>query len=787
MVKPKTQNKQADKYYLFGINNNLPKKLVKVSQEDLLNYAKFIQNPENVKITLNQYIKDSKFPQQELIIITDLSHQLIGNLEATELIDLKEVIFTGCILFETKFHGCNLKGASFRDTKLDNVLFKESNLDFVDFRGTNLTSCVFDHGYKYPPWNQIEGIKFSTTPSCFRIYADIKNEIAKKNEEQRLLYNKNLELEEIAQKTDIFTKLACKLNISNKESNYYKISKELKQMQQGIFSCKNIIHKTFQNIFTPEYYEFDPVYKRGLKTEYINETKKYLTLSKEDFLNYCQEFKKNNKLSLNDFARQKYLSSLKNTATLNTNLRITADLSSKVNTFGNNEWNRLDLSNMDLSNMDLSEVNFSGSNLSSCNFANTKINGANFESSVLSKVVFTDCLAYEANLFYADLSECIINHSNFSQTIMSKVNMDKVVINSSNFNYSFLENCNFTNATINNSSFNNTDLHSANFSNLILNSSTMKHTILNNVKLDNAKITACDFTDSLMNNLQAKNSHWQKTKIDKIEAIQSNFTGATLSYNTTICQSNLAGSILDNIKAVNINFSKSILDYTKIAYSKLDQSCFNNASMKFIELNNCSLKKTNCKAINGTGAYLFNVILTKSNCSKSIFYGAKIINSNLRDSIFCKSNWQNLHIANSFLEHLGNNLVLINDNTEIINSITNKIAGKFSYRDHNDIIQSLSMTEQQQQQQKLSRSRKLKKWAIFSSFTLLMPKRYRISRKEIKRLCKTYKDNMSKFTKHVKELKTNKTTTKIYNNFQLENLIISHNIPNINEDSDFKA
>ncbi|NRB10579.1 MAG: pentapeptide repeat-containing protein [Rickettsiaceae bacterium] len=775
MVKPKAKNKRADRYYLFGINDDVPQRLVKVSYEDLLSYTKFIRNPENANTTLNQYIKNSVFPHQDLIIIADLSYQLIGRPKSTELVDLKGAIFTGCVLFETKFHGCNLEGASFRDTNLDNVLFKESNLNFVDFRGANLTSCIFDHSYKYPPWNQMEGIKFSATPSCFRIYADIKNEIAKKNEEQRLIYNKHLELEEIDKNTDIFTKLACKLNISDQESKYYKVSSELKQMHQGMFSRKNIIHKTFQNIFIPEHHEFDPIYKKGLKTEYINNNKKYISLSKEDFLIYCEEFSKNNKLSLNNFAKQKYLSSLTTTTKLNKDLQIIADFSSKVNMFGNNEWNRLDLSDLDLSNMDLSEVNFSGSNLSNCNFTNTKVNGTSFESSVLTNAVFKNSSASETNFFYADLSECSIDNSNFSQTIMSKAIINKVTINSSNFNYSFLEHCKLTNAVINNSFFNNVDLNSADLSNSIINFSTIKHSILNNVKLGNAKIIACDFTDSLLNNLQAKNSHWEKTKMDKVEATESNFTGATLSHNTTITHSNLTNSILDGVKATNIDFSKSILDHVKMAYSKLDKSCFNDVSMKFIELNNCSFKEAICKSIICTGAYLFNVILIKSNCSKSIFYGTKIINSNLKDSIFSKSDWQNIHIANSLLEHINNNLILINDNTDITNSVISNMVGQFRYCDQNDIMQALSIKQQQQNQQKLLRSKKLKKWGIFSSFTFLMPKHYRIPRKEIKHLCKTHRDNMIKFANHTKELKANKATTKTYNSFQLENLISSHN------------
>jgi uncharacterized protein YjbI with pentapeptide repeats len=119
--------------------------------------------------------RNSTNNNSKIIIVADFSNLIIGNIKSRELLDLKGANFIGSIFHNTSFIGCDLRNARFCGVHLEKVLFKESSISFIDFSRADLSSCSFDNSYCTAPWSGTEGAKFSSTVSCIRIYADIKN------------------------------------------------------------------------------------------------------------------------------------------------------------------------------------------------------------------------------------------------------------------------------------------------------------------------------------------------------------------------------------------------------------------------------------------------------------------------------------------------------------------------------------------------------------------------------------------------------------------------------------
>ena len=174
----------------------------KVKQSDIASYILWLSNRKKGEHSFNHFLtKRDSTKNAKTIIVADFSNLTIGSAKAREYLDFRSASFIGSIFHNTSFIGCDLRNAKFCGVHLEKVFFKESSLSFVDFSRADLSSCRFDKSYCSAPWNVIEGVKFSSTVSCIRVYADIKNEIAKKNEQQRLLDNKHMQLEEVKKRT----------------------------------------------------------------------------------------------------------------------------------------------------------------------------------------------------------------------------------------------------------------------------------------------------------------------------------------------------------------------------------------------------------------------------------------------------------------------------------------------------------------------------------------------------------------------------------------------------------
>ncbi len=641
-----------------------------VTIEDLKEYIESQNQNYKADLTLNAFITHLR-GDKKCYLITDLSNLNVGKSKAKQPFNLKNANFIGSIFNNTKFINCNLEGAKFCGMHLEDVTFKDSNLSSADFRGADLSSCEFSENYRDSVWSSQVGLRFSSTSSCIRIFADIKNNLAKKNEQQRLFHNKKLELYEVRNRTPLISRVALFLNITDGYHEYRRVQSEYRKMQRGIFHNDHMIHTSFQNIFHPESFTFEPVMLEG-EDFYSNNNKKLVALNRRDIIEFLKMGKKSKKLSLNAFAKEIYIKSLPKDASIDKDIKIIADISSRVNVYGNNEWNRINLSGLDFSGMDISEANFAGTNLSKCIFKNTNISYSNFESAFMDSSIFDKTIANNSRFYNADLSNSNFKNSNFTKarfdwsTINSanleNVNLDYVRAVNSNWRKTRLSKCN-----INNADFCHSDFRLSNYTKILA-----KHSLFNKSNFNKSHFVDCCFSSSLFNLVKSLHTIWDNTKAESIEARYANFTGCKISEKCHFENSDFSHSILDGIKAPRANFANARMDYVKIGYGKFAEGCFDNVSMRFADLDSCVFSESKCKKLDFTGGNMFNVRMIKSDMSGSVWNGSEV-----RDSNFSGANWKNTNIKDTILEGVNNHRIQINDNTEIIDCQFKDLTGQF--------------------------------------------------------------------------------------------------------------
>lgn len=723
-----------------------------VTNEDLKKYIDFQSNHYKPDLTLNSFISKLRKCKEHWIIIADLSNLNIGKSRSKQLFDLRNANFIGSILNNTKFINCDLEGAKFCGIHLENVLFQDSNLSYVDFRDADLSSCEFSDSYRDSAWSSQVGLKFSSTPSCIRIFADIKNNLAKKNEQQRLLHNKKLEFYEIRSNTPLTSRIALFFHLTDACHEYRRVRSEYIKMQKGIFYTEHMIHTSFQNIFHPESFVFEPVM---LKDEdfYSYYNKKLVPLNRRDIIEFLNKHKKSKNLSLNDFAKEIYIKSLPNDVSVDKDIKIIADVSSRVNVYGNNEWNRINLSGLDFSDIDISEANFAGTNLSKCIFKNTNISYSNFESAFLDSAIFDKTIAYSSRFYNANLS-----NSSFKNCDFKKARFDWAVLNSSTFenvNFDFIKavssswrKVSLNKCSINNANFCDVDFRLSNYSKVVA-----RHTIFNKSNFNKSHFADCCFGNSLFNLIKSLHTIWDNTKAESIEARHSNFTGCKISEKCHFENSDFSYSILDGIKAPRANFTNSIMDYIKICYGKFAEGEFDNVSMRFSELDSCVFSESKCKKLDLTGGKMFNVRMIKSDLHDSIWNGSEIRDSDFSNANFSSANWKNTNIKDTILEGINNHRVRINDNTEIIDCQFKDLSGQFYHYDEDNFMDIMFIEQLKLNMQNIQNSERLIKWGVFGFVLKMLNSEYRIPSKEIRRLHNYRMRNKKELRKCLRQLK----------------------------------
>lgn len=726
--------------------------LIKVTIKDLLGYSEELKATPSLSI--NEYLKKRQPNSDNLHYVADLCNLTIGKPNSTELLYLKQANFTGTILSSTSFIGCDLEGASFAGVYLENVTFRETILNFVNFRGAQMHSCHFAESYQYPPWrDQANGILLSCSASSIRVYADIKNELAKKNEKQRLINNKKLEIKELSQEVDLIDKIGISSS-THKITALKKAEDELELMKKGIFRKDYIVHKSFSYLFNSEKTVFDPVIFSQEKTHNIIIPKKYYSASRQDLNEYLEAIKSQyqNPISFTDFIKNKYFESFKDN--VDNNCEIVVDLSSKVNVFGNNEWNRLNFSGIDFSNADLSNCNFSGSDLSRSIFKNAKLVNSNFESSKLTNAVLNNVDATGCNFINSDLSSAVIENSNLQETNLSWANCKNTKISNCNFKHCLAINSAFVDSNIENADWSYSNCYKIDFSNSNISSSNFQHCFANYGCFEGIKATGANFSHSFLNNSIFQNSIWYKTVFSQVKALNSNLSNIKISEDCNLEKTDFSHSILDGIKAPNGHFAGCNFDYAKMSYGKLVGANLDNTSFRFAELNNCVFSEANCLNSDFTKSTLYNVTFIRAELKNSLFYGAIAKNTDFTKTNFENSDWQNIKIYHSILEETNNHRTRINDNSHIESSVIKNLNGQFYHYDEDAFMNLMFIEQQQALQHKIQNAETILKWGILGIFLKYFSGKYNISIEEAKRLDNIRKKNETNLDSYIRKIKS---------------------------------
>lgn len=612
-------------------------------------HATLASDPKE-SLSLNQYLKGKYFEDSNVVVVADLSDRTFSR--SSNVTDLSGGDFTGCIFKNTTFKECNLADAVFCDVDFDKAYFEDTILQNIDFRGADLANCRFSDSYKgysqIGKERDIEGIKFSTTSSLGRKYADIKSDLVRKKEQQDLISSKQKELEEAEKKLSLKAQAWRIGGYKTGNSEYDRLEEELKLMvEQKIFPREdNPMHETFQNIYGSSSCTFDPAYVRGSTKEQRNQETQYVPLARKDIEQYLQARKSNENLSLNDFAKSKLEKSQ-----IRSGARIIADCSSRVDTSTNNEWyDRVDLSGLDFSGADLRGAVFAGSVLSGCKFNGTNISEANFESAELAGANFSGSKADNANFFNSNLSQAVVDNSQFTHAFMARSNGQEVVINNSNFDYANIKNGKWDHAKLTDSTFNQADLQGIALISADLRRVQMQHAILDKAILTECQVIESDLSNALMEKAEAHKAKFKDTILQNIEAKRLDLSDAELSGLTKLDGANLEAAILRRINAEGVNFIKANLNMVEAQKANFRNAILEGVEVKFANLTEAVLEGAKAKGINTSYSILKKVHAQKADFSNSIMRSIDAQEGDFTEVIFMNGDLTKSKLQQAILE-----------------------------------------------------------------------------------------------------------------------------------------
>ncbi len=602
-------------------------------------------------LSLNQYLKDKYFADSKVVVAADLSDMTFS--KSDDITDLSKGDFTGCIFKNTAFKGCNLADAVFCDVDFDKAYFEDTILRNIDFRGADLANCRFSGDYKgysqIGKESDIEGIKFSTTSSLGRKYADIKSDLVRKKEQKDIVKSKTKELSDAYEKLSLREKSWQAIGYKTNNSEYDRLAEELKLMvEQKIFPRKdNAMHETFQNIFGSESCTFDPAYVRGSTKEQRDQETQYVPLARKDIEKYLEERKDNKELSLNDFAKSKL-----DQSQMKAGARIIADCSSRVDVSTNNEWHdRVDLSGLDFSGADLRGAVFSGSVLSGCKFNGTNISEASFESAELVAANFVGVKADNANFFNSNLSKSTItDNSKFTHAFMPRSNGEQASISDCNFNYANIKNGKWDYAKFTDSTFNQANLEGISLISADLRRVQMQHAILDKAILTEYKVIDSDLSNALMQGAKAHKAQFKNTMLAAIEAKGLDLSDAELDSLTKLDGANLEAAILTRINAEGVSFVHANLDMVEASRANFKNAILENVNIKAANLTEAVLEGAKAHGINASYSILKKVHAQRANFSDSIMRRIEAQQADFTEVIFTNSDLTRSKLQQAILE-----------------------------------------------------------------------------------------------------------------------------------------
>jgi len=589
----------------------------KPTNQDIQNYIikqqSIIAADPSANLTFSKYLQQEYFADKAIVVVADLSDRTF-NKENFAMGD-----FTGSIIKNTSFIDCTLTDSVFCDVDFDNAYFSDTKLKNIDFRGAALENCKFDKTYRdyhnLGIGHEISGIKFSTTSSLGRIYADIKNDKMRTIERQDLIVQKQQELDKAYSELTWSQTGWLASGLATGNEKYDKLNEQLKSMtEKKIFPEKDyVMHATFQNIYSSTSCTFDPAYVRGSSKAERNRETQYIPLTREQVEEYLEKIKTEKGLSLNDFAKSR------SDIVLKPGSRIVADCSSKVETFGNNQWkDRIDLSNLDFTGANIEGAVFAGSLLKGCIFDRTNISKASFERADLDQAVFNNVNADNSNFFNTNLSKSAITNSNFQHAYMSRSIAEEITVESSNFDHANIKHGKWDHAQLANSTFNYAELEGISLISASLKKISMQHAIINKAILNECTVIESNFSAALMNDVKAHKAKFEATLLNQIEAKGIDLSEAELDKLTKLEGTNLSEAILKKITAVGVSFANSNLDLVQAQLANLEQAILEGVTARYANFQEAILINAKAKNINISYSNLEKVQAAKIDLSDAV-------------------------------------------------------------------------------------------------------------------------------------------------------------------------
>ncbi|MDA9163414.1 pentapeptide repeat-containing protein, partial [Rickettsiaceae bacterium] len=575
-----------------------------LSAEDMAEFSRHVaaehkKNP-NAEISLSGYISDKFYAgEKNMIVVPDLRGVAIqgeGNfwdeasaaedeyLDVPPYLDLSGVDFSGSLMQGASFNGCNLANSIMCDADLNGAVFSNTKVGGLDLRGADLVGCEFSSSYdqvKHIPElseRLIGNIKLGMTSQLARRYADIKSPMLhqKENRQRKAAWKivNDQRIEEWNQERD--ERVAAKqaevneaykettgylaswvYNPSDEDQRYQQLQEELRAIEAETVPRKEmpdkeyVIHKSFQRVVGSDSTTFDPCYKRGSTPEERRAKTQYIETSRADVEAYLDELQQNPELTLNEFAKQKFIA---DGGEIADGTIVHADCSSELANL-ENDLNRKDFTGLNFTGANLQGTNFAGSDLSNCYFTGANISDASLEGALVSDAKFVNTKAQAANLFDANIQDAKFNRADFSRAYMSKSDATNAkIVNESNFDHAIIRDAKWDGVNIDNASFNDVDFSGVSLANAVVKKTQMRRANLEKSVLEGCKFVESDLRDASLEAARAHKAEFKKTILENVNAQNLDISEGLIDQYCNLEGADLEDAIMKDLRAQKVNF-----------------------------------------------------------------------------------------------------------------------------------------------------------------------------------------------------------------------------------------
>jgi uncharacterized protein YjbI with pentapeptide repeats len=271
--------------------------------------------------------------------------------------------------------------------------------------------------------------------------------------------------------------------------------------------------------------------------------------------------------------------------------------------------------NLTIDDCNIEKGNFSSSQLTDVTFINCQSQGVNFKESYLNNIKFINSNLQQANFSNSQLDRVDFYDCDLEKSIFDSCQVDSTSIKREKNEVISFEKCNLTASNFINGSicgdFIESDLSQANFS--------------------QTKLVACQFYNCILNQTIYIKSNFRY--LDKTEYItrkkQSKYNQRKTKNDIRPCS---IKDISQTKKLTDCDFNEASIKYVELNNNRFIDTNFQQANLEKSNISNCEFDNCNLDEANFSQVRMIKTNSTQCNFTKAIFYRA-----NLRESTFTKS------------------------------------------------------------------------------------------------------------------------------------------------------